>query len=137
MLNLLAIAASKAVGSRFSTVTSSVTRLFAIDALHLNAVHLSFDFLAKPSGMAKLFNSQAISANPSVSYDLLEGGKIPTVAVGAFWNIAVHRKTSIFQTLHVLLRRSRPTLGGSATLWFWAEVIADLICAIQFALEVD
>ena len=64
MLNSLAVAASKAIGPRFSTITSSVTRLFTIDTLHLNAVYFSFLFLAELSAMAKLFNNQEPLANP-------------------------------------------------------------------------
>lgn len=64
MLNLLAVAASKAIGSRLGTITSSVARLFAIDALHLGAVYLGLVFLAEFANMTELYNIHAMSASP-------------------------------------------------------------------------
>lgn len=52
-MDLLAITARKAIGPRLRTITSSVARLFAIDALHLDAVYLGFVFLAELAAMTK------------------------------------------------------------------------------------
>lgn len=67
MLNLLAVAAREAVGSRLSTITSSVACLFAIDTFHLHALYLGFLFLAELSAMTKLCSNQAMSASLLIS----------------------------------------------------------------------
>ena len=64
MLNLLAVAAREAIGSRLNTITSSVACLFAIDTLDLHAVYLGSLFLAELSAMTKLCPNQAMSASP-------------------------------------------------------------------------
>lgn len=59
------------------------------------------------------------------------------MAVVTEWHKSFHGLAGIFETFHVFLGGGRPTFSELGTLGLGAEVVSDLIFAINFALEVD
>jgi hypothetical protein len=113
LVTAVATATTTTLLRRLLAVTSTMTRLVAVDA-HLDRL-LDFTLLLLASG----------------------GGVARLLAVAADGDEAVHREASLTETVDVVLGSGRPPLGEDGALRLGGPLDRDGVFLVRLALEVD
>lgn len=122
------------------TIALTMTCLVAIEALDLDANPLGLILSASFGDVSELWRGRSIRRCPRKC--VIDGGSEDksrrlTVAVVAERQDVLHRRASILQALHVLLRAAWEAFGELGPLRLGAVVVPDDELAVGFALQID